>query len=85
MPLVPTKLKKDMEDAIKSALAREYGGVTPEADADHAKLAAAISDIAIPLVMALTTEAQVIVQPGIPTAGSPASQVSVGPGTGMIT
>ncbi len=78
MPMVPTKLKSDIEAILVSALTRELG---PEAAADpssHKKLAAAISDIAIPIVTMLLTEAQVA--PGIPTAGSPAAQATVAPG-----
>jgi hypothetical protein len=88
MPLVPTSLKSAIEAQLITAFTREFADATasnPEAAGEHAKLAAAISDIAIPIIKALTTEAQVIVQPGIATAGSPAAQTTVSPGTGTIT
>lgn len=78
MALVAPKLKKDLETALVSALTREFakeGGADP---ASHKKLAAAISDIALVIVKALQTEAEVL--PGIATAGSPAAQTSVSPG-----
>ena len=78
MPMVPMKLKKDIEDILVSALGREFSAEA-EADPDgHKKMAAAISDIAIPIVMMLLSDAQVA--PGIPTAGSPAAQVTTAPG-----
>ena len=78
MPMLPNKLKSDIEAILVSALTRE---LSEEAGADpssHKKLAAAISDIAIPIVQMLLLDATVA--PGIPTAGSPAAQVTVGPG-----
>lgn len=78
MPLIAGKIKKDIEAAVLAALTSEF---SKEASADpksHQKLAKAISAIADVIVLALTVDAQVA--PGIPTAGSPAAQVTTGPG-----
>lgn len=79
MPLIAAKIKKEMEAAIMAALTSEFaaeGGADPSS---HKKIAAGVAaGVAEVLVKALTTEAQVL--PGIPTAGSPAAQTSVGPG-----
>jgi len=84
MALVATEMKAAMKAAIVAGLAREfaavsstdgYAGISME---QWTKLADAISDIALVVVLELTTKAQVA--PGIPTAGSPAAQVTVGPG-----
>lgn len=78
MPMVPSKLKQDIEAILVSALTRELAAEAGADPSSHKKLAAAISDIAIPIVTMLLTEAQVA--PGIPTAGSPAAQVTTAPG-----
>ena len=73
MPLVADALKKQIEAILITALTRELGdegGSDPES---HKKLAAAISDIAIPLVTALQTQALVNVT------------TSTGPGVGTIS
>lgn len=79
MALVGPKLKKDIESAIMAALKTQFakeGGADPDS---HKKLAAAIAEgVAITIVKALQTEAEVL--PGIPTAGSPAAQVTTAPG-----
>jgi hypothetical protein len=78
MALIADKLKKDIEKQLLNALNREFKD-SQKADADsNKKLAAAISDIALVIVKALQTEAEVL--PAIPTAGSPASQVTTAPG-----
>lgn len=81
MALVGPVLKKKMETALMAAFAREFKEEIAQnktAAASHKKMAAAISDIALTIVEELLTQAQVA--PGIPTAGSPSSQVSCGPG-----
>jgi len=81
MALVGPALKKKMETALIAAFTREFKDEikqNPSALASHKKMAAAISDIALTIVEELLTTAQV--SPGIPTAGSPAAQTSVGPG-----
>lgn len=78
MPLVAGKIKKDIEAAVYAALMSEF---SKEASADsksHQKMAKAISAIADVLFLVLTVDAQVA--PGIPTAGSPAAQVTTAPG-----
>ena len=78
MPLVAPKLKKKMEATLLSAFIREFG---PEAAADptsHKKMAAAISDVALDIVAAILTEAEVA--PGIPLAGSLGGGATTGPG-----
>lgn len=75
MALVSAKIKKDAEAALLAAFTKEFG---KEASADpksHAKMAAVIAEVAVVLVKAIQTEAEVI--PGIGTAGSPAAQTSV--------
>lgn len=85
MPIVPPKLKKDIEDAVSSALAREFAeeaSISDTASADHKRLAAAISDMG--LVIATFLISEVAVAPGIPlaSAGSPVAHTgsTVGPG-----
>ena len=81
MPLVGEILKKKMEARLVAALAREMKeeiASNPQAAASHKKLAAAISDIALDIVMEILTNAQVAA--GIPTAGSPSAQVTTAPG-----
>jgi len=75
MPLVPDLLKKQIEATLITALTRELGAEGGSDPSSHQKLAAAISDIAIPIIAALTTQAQV--QTTVATSG--------GPGTGVGT
>lgn len=78
MPLVPGKLKKNIEEIVFSALTREFGLENKMNDAAsdyHRKLAKAIADIAIPIVKAIVEDA--IVEPGQSiTGGSPGGAVS---------
>jgi hypothetical protein len=85
MPMQPDALKAKMKQTIYNGLKDEFGsaagkgkGYTKEADANWQKMAEAISGIAADIVMEIVQNAQVM--PGIPTAGSPASQTTVGPG-----
>lgn len=79
MALVGPKLKSDIEKAIINALKREF---SKEGDADissHKRLASAVAEgVALTIVKALQTEAQVL--PGIGTAGSQSAQTSITPG-----
>jgi hypothetical protein len=82
----PDGLKAKMKDRIHNGLKAQFGGAAgsaggydPIADANWVKLAEAISGIAADIVMEITSNAQV--NPGIATAGSPGSHVSVSPGT----
>lgn len=79
MALAIPKIQKEMEAAITSALKTQFAK-EGEADASsHQKMAAAVAQgVTQVLIKALQTEAEVL--PGIPTAGSPAAQTSVGPG-----
>ena len=81
----PAGLKSKMKERIYNGLKAEFGSsagegkdYNPIADAQWMKMATAISGIAADIVMEITQNATVL--PGIPTAGSPASQVTVGPG-----
>jgi hypothetical protein len=86
MPMVPSALKAKIKATIQDGLKAQFSGETGKADAYdsvaaamHEKLAEAISGIALDIVMEITTNA--MVNPGIPTAGGPVSQVTVAPGT----
>ena len=86
MPLVAAKMQKDMESRLQSAFSQVFQeeiAKNPEAKKGHDKMAKAIAQIAIDIVTAITTSAQV--NPGIPvtTAGSPAAQsgATTAPGT----
>ncbi len=78
MPLasaVPT-LQKDIQAALEAAFAREFASETGSNDAasdSHKRMAKAISDIAIPIIATITSQALVIVS--TPT----------GPGSGQVT
>jgi|GWRWMinimDraft_13_1066021.scaffolds.fasta_scaffold03989_2 hypothetical protein len=77
MPLVAPALKQKLEQAILAGLQREFAKESAVDPTTYKRMAAAISDIATVLVTAITTEAEVLA--GAPTAGGPASQVTVGP------
>jgi hypothetical protein len=86
MPMDPAGLKSKMKERIYNGLKAEFGSsagegeaYSPIADAQWQKMANAISGIAADIVMEITTNA--MVNPGIPTAGSPVAQVTVAPGT----
>jgi hypothetical protein len=94
MPLVAAKLKAAMKARLLQSFQSQFQGDQADnktASASWEKMATAISEIAEDIVLALQTDAEILpgiavtVNPGIPTAGSPASQVTVGPGTGMTT
>ena len=79
MPLIAPKLQAEMEIRILNGLKSAYaanGATSKTAEADWAKLAKAISGIAMDIVLAITTEAQVL--PGIVIV---ASGVGVAPGS----
>ncbi len=81
MPLVAPIIEKKLLAEITTALTSSFGAGADAASAadSHKKLAEAIAKaVAKVIVEELTTNAQVL--PGIPTAGSPAAQTSVGPG-----
>jgi hypothetical protein len=81
MPLSGTGLKAKMSTSIKAGLARNFGDVSSTAGyagisaQQWEKIADAVSDIALDIVTAITTEA--LVNPGIPTPSGP----TTGPGT----
>jgi len=79
MALVAPSIQKQMEAAILSALLSQFGEEAAADPSSHQKIAAAVAEgVTNVIITALTTQAQVL--PGIPTAGSPAAQTSVGPG-----
>lgn len=75
---IPT-IQKDMENAIAAALASQFSKEGSADKKSHKKMAAAIAEgVTQVLVQHLQTSAEIL--PGISTAGSPASHVSVSPG-----
>ncbi len=79
MALVAATIQKQMEAAILSALLSQFGEESAADPEAHQKIAAAVAEgVTNVIITAITTQAQVL--PGIPTAGSPAAQTSVGPG-----
>jgi hypothetical protein len=79
MALIIPAIQKEMEAAIMAALVTQFAKEGTADPSSHQKIAAAVAQgVTQVLIKAITTQAQVL--PGIPTAGSPASQVSVGPG-----
>lgn len=76
-PAIQAKLTKEIDDALSKAFKSETSaGADPTT---HKKMAEAIAEaVSKVIVEELTMNAMVL--PGIPTAGSPASQVTVGPG-----
>lgn len=80
MPLVAAIIQKEMESSIMSALSAEFANEASADVSSHKRIASAVAKgVTTTLIKALQTQAQVL--PGIPTAGSPASQISVGSGT----
>lgn len=81
MPLVEPVIKQKLSAAIQQELSAAFGAGADAASgaSSHKKMADAIAAAVAKVIVAeLTTNAQVL--PGIPTAGSPAAQTSVGPG-----
>jgi hypothetical protein len=75
MPLVATEIKQKFQDRIHQGLKRAFNSdaskgqsYDPVADANWAKMADAISDIAMDLVTELTTNAMVV--PGQQVVGT---------------
>jgi hypothetical protein len=81
MPLVAPIIEKKLSTEIQAELKKAFGaGADAESGAaSHKKMADAIAAAVAKVIVAeITTNASVL--PGIPTAGSPAAQTSVGPG-----
>jgi hypothetical protein len=84
MPLIAPSIKEKFKTRILQGLQREYAGQNVPKDVmdSWAKIANAVSDIAIDLVVELTTNAQVV--PGIPMVGTcavgPVAGSTVAPG-----
>lgn len=85
MPMDAAGLKSKLKERIYNGLKAEFGSsaaegqsYSPIADAQWQKMANAISGIATDIVMEITQNAQVM--PGIPTAGGPTNQTTIGPG-----
>lgn len=94
MPLVAAKLKTAIKARLIQAFQSNFQGDQGEnktAMESWEKMATSISEIAEDIVLTLQTDAEILpgipvtINPGIPTAGSPASQVTVGPGIGVTT
>jgi len=80
MPIIEPKIAKNLEAAIIKELKSAFpDGPDDQADS-HKKLAGALSR-AIAKVLAKTLLSDAKVAPGIPTAGSPAAQVTTAPGS----
>lgn len=78
MPLVAPLIKKKVEQALISGFQKEFPKEAAADPSSYARMAAAISELVPVLIEAIVTQAEVL--PGIPTAGSPAAQVSVSVG-----
>lgn len=85
MPLSGATLKAQMKTTIKAGLQREFAdavaegeGYSAEADAQWEKLASAVADIAVDIVTAITTQAQVA--PGIAVTTPAGPGVTTSPG-----
>lgn len=79
MALIIPKITKELEAAILAALVTEFKAEAGADPSSHQKMAKAIAKgVADVLIKAIQSEAEVL--PGIQTAGSPASQVSISPG-----
>lgn len=89
MAMQPDALKAKMKERIYNGLKKEFSSAagqganyTPIADEHWAKIAEAISGVALDIVLEITQNAQVV--PGIPvaTVGGPSAQAgtTVGPG-----
>jgi predicted NBD/HSP70 family sugar kinase len=94
MALVGDKLKSKMQSTLEKSLKEQFAKDSkdnPKAEEMWKKMAAAIAEIAVDIVQTIQQDAEVAagisltVNPGIPTAGSPAAQTTVGPGTGLTT
>ena len=89
MPLVATEIKSKFQSRIHDGLRRVFQADVSEgkeydavADAQWAKIADAISDIAMDLVTEIQTNAQVLPGQQVLTAGSPTTQsgTTISPG-----
>jgi hypothetical protein len=79
MALIVPKITKELEAAILGELSTAFGKEAAADPSAHQKIASAVAKaVAKVLIAALQGEAEVL--PGIATAGSPASQVTVAPG-----
>lgn len=85
MPMNPSALKNKMKSTIYNGLKSQFGNSAGKgenyssvADEQWRKMAEAISDIALDIIMEIVQNAQVM--PGIPTAGGPTNQTTVAPG-----
>ena len=88
MPMIPAKLKQDIESALKAAFQTEFKDeikANDQATKSHEKLAKAISSIADVIVLHITTNAQVTAGIPVATAGSPAAQTGVTTAPGLIS
>lgn len=79
MALIVPKITKDLEAAILNELGSVFGEEAGADPSSHQKLASAVAKaVAKVLIMALQQDAEV--SAGIPTAGSPSSQVTTATG-----
>jgi hypothetical protein len=78
MPLAGTEkiLGAQMFAMVQAELASDLAGASPQALMQLQKLCNGLANAIVPHIVTMTQ-----VAPGIPTAGSPASQLTVGMGT----
>jgi hypothetical protein len=81
MAMIPKQIAKIVEDKVFTALNAEFGSLTStnedvsEQWRKQAKIHAAAAEAIIQAILSMGQ-----VAPGIPTAGGPASQVTIAPG-----
>lgn len=82
MPIIEPKIALALEAALISEMSSAFADPAAPADQSnsHKKMAGAIAK-AVAKVLAETLLSDAKVMPGIPTAGSPAAQVTTGPGS----
>ena len=85
MPIVPAKLKKNIETAVLSALNSEFAeevAANDKAVENHKKMAKAVSEVGTVVAQMLLNEVQVAAGIPVQTAGSPTNQAgaTVAPG-----
>lgn len=85
MPLQAAEMKAKFESRIHDGLKRVFSSDTDsQADAQWAKIADAISDIAMDIVTEITTNATVVPGQQVVTAGSPTAQTGTTVSPGQI-
>jgi len=79
MPLVASEMKAKFQTRIHAGLARVFSSDhDSQVDAQWMKMADAISDIALDLVMEIQTNAEVVPGQAVATSGGPGATVAPG-------